>query len=162
MSEAANFFEKLKKGIVGGLFTSAIAQIEVYDPRLNKADVTLLPGGDLIKSVPVGIQQTSDFFVRMPYKRGDHVLLVFCQRDIDPIMYGSSEVPSKRMLAIDDAVIVCGINVYSDPLPTADANKLVIGQKNGAAKVAIGGGRVDLTGNVFVNGTKLEAGSGNF
>jgi hypothetical protein len=174
MSEANKFFQGFKQGLVGELFTSAIAKIEAYDAKLNKADITLLPGGDLIKSVPVGIQQTGQFYIRIPYKKGDHVLVCFSHRDIDPIMYDSGKVPSERMLAIDDAVVVAGINLYTEPLPAADADKLVIGQKDGAAKMSMGNGKITFSGEVeftgstklngstTVNGTALNAGSDNF
>lgn len=162
MSEAAKFFDGFKKGMVGELFTSAIAKIEAYDAKLNKADITLLPGGELIKSVPVGIQQTSQFYIRMPYKKGDHVLVVFSHRDIDPIMFDNGKIPSERMLSIDDAIIVAGINLYTKPLPVADADKLVIGQKDGAAKITMGNGTIDFIGSVRVNGTALVAGGVSF
>lgn len=155
MSEAAKFFENYKKGLVGGLYTSAIAQIEAYDPIVNKADITLLPGGDLIKSVPVGMPQTKDFYIRMPYSKGDHVLVVFSQRDIDPILFANGKIPSERMLAIDDAIIVCGINLFTQPLPATDSDKLVIGQKDGVAKIVMGGGIIDLIGTIKKNGTPL-------
>ena len=47
----------------------------------------------------------------MPYKRGDTVLVVFAQREIDNIMYEANNPASQRMLAVDDAVVVCGINL---------------------------------------------------
>lgn len=156
MSEAAKFFDNFKQGLVGGIYTTGLAIIEVYDPKVNKADIKLLPGGDLIKSVPVGMQQSNDFFIRVPYKKGDHVLVVFAQRDIDGVMYGSSNIPSERMLAIDDAIIVSGINLFTDPLPAADVNKLVIGQKNGAAKITMSGGKISLVGDVDIVGGNVK------
>lgn len=156
MSEAAKFFENFKKDLVSGIYTTSLALVEAYDPKLNKADIKLLPGGNLIKSVPVAIQQTKDFFIRVPYQKGDHVLVVFAQRDIDAVMYGSSNIPSERMLAIDDAIIIGGVNIFSDPLPAADADKLVIGQKDSAAKITIGGGKISLVGNVDIVGGAVK------
>jgi hypothetical protein len=155
MSEAAAFFERFKNNMVGGLNTCAIGQIQTYDPIKSKADVKLLPDGDLIKSVPVGMPQTSQFFIRIPYQKGDYVLVVFAQRDIDGVMYQSNNPASNRMLAIDDAIVVCGINLYTKSLPAADSNALVIGEKSGAAKITIGGGNINLVGNVLKNGVPL-------
>lgn len=70
-------------------------------------------------------------------------------------MYGSNNPPSNRMLAVNDAVIVCGINLFTQDLPAEDADKLVIGEKGGAAKITMGGGKISLIGDVEVNGAPL-------
>ncbi|MEI5869244.1 Gp138 family membrane-puncturing spike protein [Bacillus albus] len=155
MREANDFFRRFKEKMVGGLNTCAIGQIENYDPVKLKADVRILPGETLIKSVPVGIQQTAEFFIRMPYKRGDTVLVVFAQREIDNIMYEANNPASQRMLAVDDAVVVCGINLFTNDLPAIDADKLLIGEKSGGATIAIGGGKIIMKGIVEVNGSQI-------
>ncbi|WP_212934956.1 Gp138 family membrane-puncturing spike protein [Bacillus hominis] len=155
MKEANDFFRRFKEKTVGGLNTCAIGEIVSYDPIKSKADVNLLPGDTLIKSVPVGIQQTADFFIRIPYKRGDTVLVVFVQREIDNIMYQSNNPASQRMLAVDDAVVVCGINLFTNNLPAADTDKLLIGEKLGGATISIGGGKISMTGIVEVNGSQI-------
>lgn len=138
MKKAQEFFNKLSSGIIGGVNTCMLGQIERFDPVEMSADVVLLPDGDLIVDVPVGMQQTSDFFIRMPYQEGDIVLVVFAQRDIDGIMRGGDATPSQRMLSLDDAIIVCGINLFTDdPLPAANAGDLVIGKRNGNAKIVL-------------------------
>lgn len=162
MKEANDFFRRFKDKMVGGLNTCAIGEIVSYDPIKSKADVKLLPGDTLIKSVPVGIQQTAEYFIRMPYKRGDTVLVVFVQREIDNIMYQSNNPASQRMLAVDDAVVVCGINLFTNNLPATDSDKLLIGEKSGGATITIGGGQISLKGDVDVNGTPLRAGGTNF
>lgn len=168
MREANDFFRKFKENMVGGLNTCAIGEIVSYDPIKSKADVKLLPGDTLIKSVPVGIQQTAEYFIRIPYKRGDTVLVVFVQREIDNIMYQANNPASQRMLAVDDAVVVCGINLFTNDLPAADTDKLVVGEKSGGATFTIGGGNVVINGNISlkgsvdVNGTPLQPGGTNF
>lgn len=162
MSEAMAFFNKFKDQTVGGMNTCAIGKIQSYDPIKSKADVELLPNGELIKSVPVGLQQTSQFYIRIPYAKGDHVLVVFAQREIDGIMHQSNNPASTRMMAVDDAVVVCGINLFTEDLPASDTNALVVGEKSGAAKISIGGGKISLVGNVDVNGTPLKAGGVDF
>lgn len=155
MTNATDFFNQYKKGIVSGLYTSAIAQIVAYDAVTNKADIKLLPGENLIKSVPVGMPQTKDFYIRLPYSIGDHVLVVFSQRDIDPILFANGKIPSERMLAIDDAIIVCGINLFTQPLPATDTDKLVIGQKDDTAKIIMGNGIINFVGTIQKNGVAL-------
>lgn len=135
--EAASFFQQWQNKMVGSLNTCAIGEIQTFDTTKLKADVKLLPDGDLIKSVPVAMPQTNDFIIRVPYQPGDKVVVVFSQRDIDPIMYGESQ-SSGRMLAIDDAIVVGGINLFSISLPSDNPNDLVIAKKDFTAKIIIG------------------------
>ncbi|MCP1176195.1 hypothetical protein NKS28_01460 [Bacillus sp. 1663tsa1] len=155
MNEANDFFRRFKEKIVGGLNTCAIGLIENYDPVKLKADVRILPGETLIKSVPVVIQQTGDFYIRLPYKRNDPVLVVFAQREIDNIMYEANNPASQRMLAVDDALVVGGINFFTTDLPSENADKLLIGEKSGGATIAIGGGKIIMKGIVEVNGSQI-------
>lgn len=155
MKEANDFFRRFKEKMVGGLNTCAIGLIESYDPVKLKADVRILPSETLIKSVPVVIQQTGDFYIRVPYKRNDPVAVVFAQREIDNIMYQANNPASQRMLAVDDALVIGGVNFFTNDLPAADADKLLIGEKSGGATIAIGGGKISMTGIVEVNGSQI-------
>lgn len=155
MREANDFFRRFKEKMVGGLNTCAIGQIENYDPVKLKADVRILPGETLIKSVPVVIQQSGDFYIRVPYKRNDPVAVVFAQREIDNIMYQANNPASQRMLAVDDALVIGGINFFTNDLPATDADKLLIGEKSGGATIAIGGGKIIMKGIVEVNGSQI-------
>jgi len=117
MSEPEKFFDDFANSLISGIHTSAIGQIEAYDAEKLMADVKLLPDGDLITAVPVADLQTGRYIIRTPYKRGDYVLISFCMRDIDGILHGDSAPPSSRMLDVNDAVVVCGINLFTRPLP---------------------------------------------
>lgn len=156
MKKANEFFSKYKNDLVGGLNTCLMGQIERFDAEAMSADVKLLPDGDLIIDVPVGIQQTADFFIRVPYQVGDIVLVLFAQRDIDGIMNGGDATPSQRMLSLDDAIVICGINLYTDdPLPVEDAGDLVIGKRNGNAKIVLKQDNDDIAvtcSNFTING----------
>lgn len=154
MKEAKHFFNGYKHKTLSGINTCLVGQIERYNPTANKADI-LLQDGSLITEIPMGAIQTAQFFIRVPYQSGDYVLVVFAQRDIDGIFHGGEATPTDRMLSLDDAIGAIGLNVFNDPLPAADANKMVIGQKDGAAKITIGGGVIDFIGTVKVNGTSL-------
>ena len=156
MKKANEFFSKFQSNMVGGLNTCMLGQIETFDPERMAADVVLLPDGDLIIDVPVAIQQTEDFYIRLPYKIGDIVVILFAQRDLDGIMQGGDATPSQRMLSIDDAIVIGGINLYTDdPLPSANAGDLVIGKKDGGSKIVLNqtDNNIDVTCNQFrVNG----------
>lgn len=122
MREAADFFQSFQSSLISGINTSAIGQIERFDGL--KADVKLLPGGELLTSVPVAQMQTAGYIIRVPYQKDDYVLVTFCMRDIDGIMHEDATEPTERMLSLDDAVVVCGLNLFTRPLPTSvtDAN----------------------------------------
>ena len=159
MKKAHDFFDKFKTNTISGLNTCLLGQIERFDPETMAADVVLLPDGDLIIDVPVGIQQTADFFIRMPYQVGDIVLVLFAQRDIDGILRGGDATTSQRMLSIDDAVVIAGINLFTDdPVPAANAGDLVIGKRNGNAKIVLNQSNDDILvtcSNFKVNGRTL-------
>ena len=138
MKNANDFFSKFKNGIYGSINTCLIGQIENFDAAALRADVVLLPDQDLIINVPVGIPQTSDFYIRMPYQPGDFVLVLFAQKDLDGILYGGDATPSQRKFSLDDAVVICGINLFvDDPLPSTNPDDLVIGKKNGNVNIVM-------------------------
>lgn len=160
MSEAANFFNNFKNNLVGGLNTCAIGKIQTFDPKLMKADILVLPDESLIKSVPVATLQTSDFLVRIPYKKDDHVLVVFAQRDIEGIMYNASDT-TERMLSLDDAIVIGGINLFTNNLPETNANDIVIGKKDLSSKVVIGANgdiTIESAGNVKLGSANASEG----
>lgn len=157
--EANNFFNRQQKNLLSGINTCSPGQIEKYDPITNKADVILSPDGQLIVDVPVSTIQTSEFFIRVPYKQGDPVIVIFSQRDIDIVFHGDDATPTDRMLSLDDAIVIAGANYFYDPLPNEDVDKLIIGEKNGSSKITLGGGKmalfasdIEIQGNVRANG----------
>jgi hypothetical protein len=117
MKEATDFFREFQNSLIAGLYTSAIGRIERYDATTMSADVTLLPGGELLTSVPVSTLQTDDFIIRMPYKKGNYVMVSFSMRDIDGVMSGDDSESTGRMLDMNDAIVVCGLNAFTKPLP---------------------------------------------
>lgn len=144
-TEAFEALDRFKTGLLSGLYTGAIAIIESYDPT-GKADILILPDMDLVVSVPIAAVQGGGFYIRAPYKKGDLVSVIFSYRSIDGAMHGETET-SKRTHDINDAIIVGGVNPFTAPLPTADADKLVIGTTNGAGKITISpDGLITLSG----------------
>jgi len=149
MKEAHIFFEELKSGIVSGLFTCVFARIERFDPKLMQADITPLhePDANMILNCPVATQQTDDFIMRIPYRPGNIVVVVFSQRDIEPVLYEGSK-QSKRYLDMDDAIIIGGINIFTKPLehiPAEHDDDLVIAHKEFNYRII---GKPDGTVNV--------------
>ncbi len=144
--EGETYFDRMKRNLIANLNTCAIGKIEAFDGEKMQASVIVFPDEDLVQNAPVMAIQTSDFYIRVPYQKGDMVLVAFAQRDIDPVLYGGNE-PSERMLSKDDAVVIGGINLFTQSLPSQDANKLVLGQKDGDAKITMGNGDIDINAN---------------
>ena len=159
MKPAHDFFKKFSDDLYKNVNTCLMGQIVKFDPVKLTADVSLLPDGEFIIDVPVAIQQTADFFIRLPYQPGDIVLVLFAQKDIDGILRGGDATPSQRMLSMDDAIVIAGINLLTDdPLPAANAGDLVIGKRNGNAKIVLNqaNDNIDVTCAQFkVNGRVL-------
>lgn len=155
MKKANDFFSSYTKKLINGINTCLIGQVERFDPVKMQMDVILLPDNDLVVNVPVATLQTSDFFIRLPYQPGDFVLVVFCQKDIDGIMYSGDATPSQRKLSLDDAVVVAGINLFDDPLPATNPDDLVISKKTGTQKIVLNAtnDNIEVTCNQFlING----------
>lgn len=115
--EATEFFDNFKNGLLSGIYTLGIGQIESFDASLMQADVVLLPDNDLITNVPVSSIQTDKFVISIPYKKDDYVVVGFAYRDIDSIMHEDGAEPSGRMLSLDDAIVLGGLNLFTKPLP---------------------------------------------
>lgn len=133
--EAYSALEAFREGLIGGLYTGAVAIVESYDPS-GKADILILPDRDLVSSVPVATIQGGGFYVRAPLQKGDLVSVIFSYRSIDGAMHGVED-RSPRTHDINDAIIVGGINPFTEPLPSQDGDKLVIGTMSGTGKITI-------------------------
>lgn len=159
--EASAFFHKMVDDLVGGINTVAIGKIESFDATKAKADVRVLPGNDLIVAVPVAMPQTNDFVVRMPYSKGDVVVIVFAQRDIDNILLGGDNAETGRKLSIDDAIVVGGINLFNNSMPADNSADLAIAKKDMSSKIVLkanGDIAIETAGNVFVGGSTATEG----
>lgn len=153
MKEGKQFFETFKKNMTNGLYTAALGLIEKYDPA-GKADVLILPDKDLISEVPVATLQSAGFFIRVPYKKGDLVVVVFASRSIDGTMHGDAESDmSERTHDINDAMVMGGLNLFAAPLPSTNKDDMVIGKKDGTTRVVIGNDgnvTVEASGKIFL------------
>lgn len=158
MREAAEFFERFRAGLVGGLNTCMLAEIVAFDAAAMKADVELLPDRDLVKAVPVAAQKAGGFVIRVPYKEGDTVVVVFAQRDIDAIMHGE-EGATDRVLDLNDAIIVGGMTLFADPLPDANAEDMIIARSDMTTKIVIdpdGKVTIEAAGGLYLGGGSTE------
>lgn len=152
MKEARDFFDQYKNGILSGIMTFAVGVIEKYDPA-GRADVSILPDYDLLNGIPISTIQTEDYFIRVPYKKGDLVAVGFACRDIESVMNEDYENVSDRMLDINDAIVLGGLNLFSEPLPPDHSEDLVIAKKDMTTKIVLsknGDVTIDTPGKIYL------------
>ncbi len=162
MSNIENFINLKQEDMLAGINTCAICRIDAVDMQEMRADVTPLFDDELtpILNVPIATHQTSDFIIRVPYKSGDLVIVVFSQRDIDPIMFGGGE-QATHTFGIDDAIIVGGISLFTNPLIaiTADDEDFLITKKDYTSRIVIaknGDIRAETDGHIFLGENATE------
>lgn len=157
MKEAVEFFNNFKAGLLGGLYTGALAKVESYDP-VGKVDIVVLPDGDLVKSVPVATLQGGGFFIRSPLAKDDLVVVLFTKDAIDGIMHETDEL-STRSHDLNDAIVLGGINLFSDPLPSDEPDALVIGKKDMTSRITMtpdGNVTVEASGKIYLGDGATE------
>lgn len=140
------FFEGKKQEMMDGMHTARFCEILSVDMNLYKADILPLddPDATPILDVPFGYQQTENFVIQMPYKKGDVVIAAFVERDMDPIMLGGGE-PASRQFSDNDAVIMCGVNVYTKQLNNPHHDDVMIADKEFKRKI-----RIQPNGEIFL------------
>ena len=122
--------------------------VEEYNSKEQKARVKPLlkrniitPSGaeltpeslPILTDVPVMFPRSGDFFISFPVKKGDHVLLVFCERSLDIFMTGTGGETNPidlRMHHLADAVAYPGLYPFPQSLNDASPDDMVIGKDN--------------------------------
>ena len=139
-AEVERYFERQKKNTADNLNTCTLAEIINVELKYMRADIKLLTGDeDIIMQVPIAPQQTGEFIIRIPYKVGDNVVVMFSQSDIDPFLFGGG-VSSEGQHTIDDAIIIGGIQSFNEPLLdefTEYEEDLVIAKRDFSARIII-------------------------
>lgn len=118
--------------------TSLPASIETYDPATRKASVKPLikrvyagKAVDLpvIVGVPVIFPTAGKFYINFPVEKGDTVLLLFAERELDGFLSSgaNSEPESRRQFSLSDAVAVLGLCPFSKPNAAKDTTAAEIG-----------------------------------
>ncbi|MGR6904723.1 Gp138 family membrane-puncturing spike protein [Lysinibacillus sp. BSL11] len=126
--------------------TCLICEVVEVDMNLYKADVQPLndPEATPILDVPFSFWQTEQFVIQVPFKKGDIVLVVCSQADIDPLMFGGGEAAS-RSFSANDALIVGGVNFFTKPLQNAHPDDVLITDKQFTNKI-----RIQPDGEIFI------------
>ena len=155
-------------------FVSMPALIESYDPDKQTATVKPLFSDNyefiegqseqvkyaVISSVPVIFPRGNDFFISLPLKRGDSVLLLFLDRSIDELVESTTQeviVPRDlRKHSLSDAVAIPSSIYRRDPISNVDPEKMVIGHESGKFEM-----HIDKEGVVSMKATEVKLGGHN-
>ncbi|MFF5994287.1 Gp138 family membrane-puncturing spike protein [Lysinibacillus sp. KU-BSD001] len=126
--------------------TCLICEVLEVDMNLYKADVLPLndPEATPILDVPMAFHQTAQFVIQVPYKKGDIVLVVCSQADIDPLMFGGGKAAS-RSFSANDALIIGGVNYFTKPLDNLYPEDILIADKKFNNKI-----RIQPDGHIFI------------
>jgi len=156
-----DFFNKLSGNLVNGINSCMLGRIETFDASKMKANVIPLvksKDGDkpMLIEIPVSFIKAGSFLIRPPYKKGDIVLVVFADEDIDNVLLSGniSEPNSTRKHSLDDAIVVGGIMPFTQTLPNEHIEDLVIAKDDFTTKIV-----VKEDGEIIIQGGKVYLGS---
>lgn len=156
-----DFFNKLSGNLVNGINSCMLGKIETFDASKMKANVIPLvknKDGDkpMLIEIPVSFIKAGSFLIRPPYKKGDIVLVVFADEDIDNVLLSGSvsEPNSTRKHSLDDAIVVGGIMPFTQTLPNEHIEDLVIAKDDFTTKIV-----VKEDGEIIIQGGKVYLGS---
>jgi len=126
--------------------TCLICEVLEVDMNLYKADVLPLndPDATPILDVPMVFWQTEQFVIQVPIKKGNIVLVVCSQADIDPLMFGGGKAAS-RSFSANDALIVGGVHYFTKPLQNEHPDDLLLSDKIYKNKI-----RINPAGEIFM------------
>ena len=138
MSELHDFLKEEMDEQSERTHVAMLCRIVSFDSQQMRASIQPMQKGlPLIENVPVALQKAGPFFIRVPFEKGDVVVVVFADKGIDTqINTGAdAEEMGERKHDLSDAMVVGGITPFNSPLPTEGG--LVIAKKDLSAKVVI-------------------------
>jgi hypothetical protein len=142
-------FSAAVNAIMSGFFVALPGKVEKYNPITQQAevkpllqrayvdndgneDVDKLPA---MQNVPVLFPRAGGFFLTMPVKKGDNVLLIFCDRSIDGYMASTGAVDldpiDLREHDISDAVAIPGFFPTPKAIKDDVSTDAVFGKEKG-------------------------------
>lgn len=158
---------------INDLHSCLPAEITVYDATLQKASVKPLvkyravddTDNDIpiINNVPVLMPKADNFYIHIPIKVGDKVLLFFSDYSIDEFLEngGKSTSTDVRNHSLNDAFALPMMNFWSAAISGVNADDFVINngsmvltaKKSGLIEIE---GNVTTTGDVVADGISLK------
>ena len=162
MSELHDFLKEEMDEQSEKTHVAMLCRIVSFDSQQMKASIQPMQKGlPMIENVPVALQKAGPFFIRVPFEKGDVVVVVFADKGIDTqINTGAdAEEVGARKHDISDAIVVGGITPFNSPLP-AEAG-LVIAKKDLSAKVVIQEDNkivVETNANIYLGSAAADEG----
>jgi hypothetical protein len=87
----------------------------------------------IINKVPVMTFGGGGYRITFPIKKGDPVLIIFCDRSIDKWLATGGEVDPRdgRRHNLNDAIVIPGLRSFKTPVSDVDEAHLTIGEEGG-------------------------------
>lgn len=160
------FMKNLSGNIAGGINSCMMGKIEKFNGETMKADLVPLvrvknKSGELenismLIEVPVSFIKAGPFIIRPPYKKGDIVLVVFADSDIENVLLSGevSNPNSTRKHSLDDAIVVNSIMPFTTTLPEKHLDDLIIAKDDFSTKLVL-----KENGEIIVQGGKVFLGN---
>lgn len=155
--ELADLLDQFKKSLLLDFNCHHIATVQEFDPATQTARATVnykktffdITDVGLVKprlvdyapivEAPVVVLSGGDYAMTMPIKAGDECLVLFNDRDFGNWYAGSSSsaVPTPRLHAYTDAIILVGLRSKPKMIANYNANGIELRNKDGTRKVLI-------------------------
>lgn len=150
-------------GLMADTHTALPATIEEFDEEDMRASVQLLRRDEagearIIVEAPVMTIRAGGIAIVPPYQRGDVVLLIFAESDLEgPLFDGDPRDPEfERRHSLDDAIVIGGLVADNQSIDVGgDASNFRIGDEDGTGYAEI---TPDGTVRLFFD--TIELGSG--
>lgn len=124
MTTPPDIFRNSVLSVLNGVNTSLPGIVVDYDastnkatiqPALNKAYLSGPMPMPILENVPIMFPGGSGFNITFPIKKGDYVLLIFCQRSLDLwLSVGGQVTPNDpRKFDISDAIAIPGLQPFT-------------------------------------------------
>ncbi|MGL5750366.1 MAG: Gp138 family membrane-puncturing spike protein [Paraclostridium sp.] len=141
------------------LHTFALGKIESFDPVSMRAEVYLLENirfdnkfyqSQTIVDCLVSFPHTNGFYIRIPYQKGDKVVVAFAESDIADIMITGDRTNQKttRRHSEDDLIVISGWSKNDENTISSNANDLVVFNKKHNSSIIFTEGNNVLISNV--------------
>ena len=162
-------FESILNEKITNIHTCLLAEIVKFDAKKMKADVKPLCGKKykdgliedlpIIQNIPVSMVKAGCFYFRVPYKSGDKVVIAFSERRIDEVINDNDfECKGARKHNLKDAIVIGGINPFTNALDGEHVDDLLIINSDTDSKVVIkeNGDMIIKGKQILVDGDGVE------
>ena len=160
MSEFSEMMNEILGEELTNTHVAMLCRIISFDSQQMKANIQPMQKGlPVIENVPVALQKAGPFFIRVPFEKGDIVVVVFADKGIDAqINTGEdAEETGERKHDLGDAIVVGGITPFNSPLPVEDG--MVIAKNDLSAKIVIQDNNnivIETSGVVNITGAQIN------